>query len=101
MKLKDFDLPETAEFQEGLEVLKKMIKTNLNRHTTPLEGERLLTKKEVEELLHVSERTLHTYRTEGKIPYIRLYGKILYKESDILKVLEKNYVSAISTKNQL
>ncbi len=41
--------------------------------------------------LKVSRRTLQDYRTTGKIPYIQLGGKVLYRESDIQKLLEDNY----------
>mgnify|MGYP003623262362 CR=1 FL=1 len=101
MKPKDFDLQETAEFDKDLEVLKKMTRPSFNRMISPLDGEYLLSRNDVQKLLHISERTLHNYRSEGKIPYIRLYGKILYKESDILKLLENNYVSAVVPRNNL
>ncbi|KAA6335392.1 hypothetical protein EZS27_016373 [termite gut metagenome] len=59
-----------------------------------LNGERFLTDREVSGRLKVSKRTLQDYRTEGKIPYIHLGGKILYRESDVQKMLDKNYRSA-------
>lgn len=42
-------------------------------------------------MLNISKRTLQEYRTTGKIPYILLGGKVLYKESDIENMLEKAY----------
>ncbi|KAA6319460.1 hypothetical protein EZS27_030651, partial [termite gut metagenome] len=57
--------------------------------------ERYLTDKEVSEKLKVSRRTLQDYRNEGKISYCQLGGKILYRESDIEKMLEDNYFPAI------
>lgn len=59
-----------------------------------LSGEHYLTDQDVSERLHVSKRTLQEYRTTGKIPYILLGGKVLYKESDIEKTLEKAYCRA-------
>lgn len=56
-----------------------------------LNGERFLTDQEVSDRLKVSRRTLQDYRTTGKIPYIQLGGKVLYRESDIQKMLEENY----------
>jgi excisionase family DNA binding protein len=44
-------------------------------------------------ILNISRRTLQDYRTEGKIPYYLVGGKILYKESDIEKLLTENYYS--------
>ncbi|MEC5396072.1 DNA-binding protein, partial [Bergeyella sp. RCAD1439] len=34
---------------------------------------------------------LQQYRDDGFLPYIQIEGKILYKESDVLKILENNY----------
>ncbi|MDR1503396.1 MAG: helix-turn-helix domain-containing protein [Prevotella sp.] len=59
-----------------------------------LSGERFLTDQEVSDRLKVSRRTLQDYRTTGKIPYIQLGGKVLYRESDIQKMLEENYREA-------
>lgn len=59
-----------------------------------LNGERFLTDQEVSDRLKVSRRTLQDYRTAGKIPYIQLGGKVLYRESDIQKLLDDNYSEA-------
>ena len=40
-------------------------------------------------------RCLQDYRDQGRISYIRLGGKILYKVSDIEKLLEDNYHEAL------
>ena len=52
-----------------------------------LGGERFFTDKEVSARLKVSRRTLQDYRNEGRMPYFQLGGKILYRESDIEKML--------------
>lgn len=59
-----------------------------------LGGERFLTDKELSGILKVSRRSLQDYRNEGKIPYIQLGGKILYRESDIEDVLKTGYREA-------
>ena len=61
----------------------------------PLGGERYLTDKEVIGLLKVSRRTLQEYRTARKIPFILFGGKVLYRESDIEKLLAENYRKAL------
>ena len=53
-----------------------------------LGGERFFTDKEVSARLKVSRRTLQDYRNEGRIAYIQLGGKILYRESDIERMLK-------------
>jgi len=72
---------------DGIEELVKNCKSTLN-------GERYLTDKEVAKNLKISRRTLQDYRTEGRIPYCQLGGKILYRKSDILKMLEEGYRDA-------
>ena len=55
-----------------------------------LHGERLMTDGELAETLRVSPRALRDYRNEGILPYIRMKGNILYRESDVEKVLKAN-----------
>lgn len=57
-----------------------------------LGGERYLTGDEVCEKLHVSKRTLQDYRDSKLIGYVQLPGKIIYRESDIEKLLENHYL---------
>lgn len=59
-----------------------------------LNGERYLTDKQLSLKLNISRRTLQDYRTQGIISYIHLGGKILYRESDIEKLLENAYLKA-------
>ena len=61
-----------------------------------LGGEHYLTDKEVSAQLKLSRRTLQDYRNEGRISYYQLGGKILYRESDIEKMLQENYRKANS-----
>lgn len=59
-----------------------------------LNGEQYLTNRDVSEELHISLRTLQDYRDTGKLAFIKLDGKILYKASDINRLLEENYYPA-------
>ena len=43
----------------------------------------------------MSRRTLQEYRTARKIPFILFGGKVLYRESDIEKLLAENYRKAL------
>ncbi len=72
---------------DGIEGLVRNCKPTLG-------GERYLTDKEVSARLKVSRRTLQDYRTEGRIPYCQLGGKVLYRESDIQRVLDSGYRDA-------
>ena len=57
-------------------------------------NEQFLTDKEVSAWLRVSRRTLQDYRNNGMIAYYQLGGKILYKESDIEKMVMSGYRNA-------
>lgn len=66
-------------------------------HRPVLGGERYLSDRELSERLRVSRRTLQEYRNDGRLPYIQLGGKVLYKESDIEKMLLDGYRKARRT----
>ena len=66
---------------QGLENLERML-SDMEKTPKPMfKGERF----------RISRRTLQEYRTLGVIPYYLLQGKVLYKESDIHKMLEDAY----------
>ena len=56
-----------------------------------LNGEHYLTGEEVCERLCISKRTLQDYRDTGLLGYVQLPGKIIYRESDIMDLLERFY----------
>lgn len=56
-----------------------------------LNGESFYTDRELSEKLKVSRRSLQDYRDQGRISYIKLGGKILYRTSDVERLLEKGY----------
>ncbi len=56
-----------------------------------LNGDSFYTDEELSVKLKLSRRSLQDYRNEGRIPYIKLGGKILYRSSDIEKLLEDGY----------
>ena len=69
----------------------KRIKEVAQTHKPLFGGEHFLTGKEVCERLYISLRTLQDYRDKGIIPYTQFAGKILYKESEIERILKNNY----------
>lgn len=46
---------------------------------------------EVMEMFHISQRTLQTLRSNGKLPFAKMGGRCYYKESDLQKLLEDSY----------
>mgnify|MGYP005888756909 CR=1 FL=1 len=70
---------------------------NLSKNHAPrFGGEHYVTDAELTEMLKVSDRTTQDWRSSGKIDYIQFEkkGKILYRESDIQKILEKHYLKS-------
>ena len=91
-------LPKTqafvAEFCGSLDRLLDGIENFMANSRPTLCGERFLTDREVSARLKLSRRTLQDYRNNGIIAYYQLGGKILYKESDIERMLAANYRGA-------
>lgn len=80
--------------QEMIKRLRSRIEQILKNYRPVMNGEIYLSGEDVCKLLHVSKRTLQQYRDDSILPYVHIAGKIIYKESDILTILERNYVSA-------
>lgn len=85
-----------VEFIAALKELLDTIESALKNRKPVLNGEHFLTDKELSEKLKVSRRTLQEYRDQGIIPYIELGGKMLYRSSDLEKLLNDNYRQALS-----
>ena len=86
-------MPHNAGVKRVLESMKEVLtlyKNVTGNYRPLLDGERYLTDREVAEILKVSRRTLQEYRYDGVLP-ILLGGKVLYRESDLEKVLESCY----------
>lgn len=77
--------------QSAINSVSRRIKEVAQTHKPLFGGEHFLTGKEVCELLYISPRTLQDYRNRRIIPYTQFAGKILYKESDLKRLLEENY----------
>ena len=75
----------------ALEGVNRRIKEVAQTHKPLFGGEHFLTGKEVCERLYISPRTLQDYRDRKIIPYTQFAGKILYKASDLIKLLEESY----------
>jgi len=52
-----------------------------------------LDKQDILQRMHISSGTLFKWRKKGLLPYSRIFGKIYYRESDLLKLLQSTIVS--------
>ena len=72
--------------KDTLTRLENILKSN----NPTLNGHRYMNDAELANYLKVSRRTLQEYRNNGILSYYQIGGKILYRESDIEELLEKN-----------
>ena len=93
LKMDLFENDEIIAHQEMITLLRTRIESILKNYRPVMNGEIYLSGEDVCKLLHISKRTLQQYRDDNILPYIQIGGKIIYKESDILTILEQNYIS--------
>ena len=74
-----------------LERVNRRIKEVAQTHKPLFGGEHFLTSKDVCERLYISPRTLQDYWDRKIVPYTQFAGKILYKVSDLERMLENSY----------
>ena len=87
----NMDSDEMQVVLSAIRSVSKRIKDVAETYKPLFGGEHFLTGKEVCERLYISPRTLQDYRDKGIIPYTQFAGKILYKVSDLERLLEENY----------
>ncbi|SFW67412.1 helix-turn-helix domain-containing protein [Chitinophaga sancti] len=93
MDLLTNEAEEIIEQQQMITALKSRIQAILKNYRPVMNGQIYLTGEDVCRLLHISKRTLQQYRDDNILPFIQIGGKIIYKETDIMSVLEQNYIS--------
>ena len=77
--------PEIVRFFRNIDILSGILHKQEEKLRPVLNGERYITDYELAEQLKLTRRTLAEYR---------IGGKLLYKEKDILALLERNRVEA-------
>ena len=87
------ETPEMKQLISGIKGLTNRVRSIAQTQRPLFEGEIYLTGREVCERLFLSPRTLQDYRNKGIIPYTQIAGKILYRLSDINRILSENYVN--------
>ena len=87
------ETPEMKQLISGIKGLTNRVRSIAQTHRPLFEGEIYLTGREVCDRLFLSPRTLQNYRDKGIIPYTQIAGKILYRLSDINRILSENHVN--------
>lgn len=83
--------PQMQLFSQLMEGTLKKLERYCSTARPMLNGEVYLSGEEVCSQLRLSTRTLQEYRNSGTLPFYKIGGKILYKQSDIQAMLEKHY----------
>ena len=83
--------PQMQLFLQLMEGILKKLERYCATARPMLGGEVYLAGEEVCSQLRLSTRTLQEYRNAGTLPFYKIGGKILYKESDIQTMLERHY----------
>ena len=91
MELINKDTLQIKEFISSLDSMLNGIESIVKYYKPHLNGERFLSNNEVSKKLNVSLRTLQEWRDTGLIPFIQIKGKIIYRQIDIDKLLQKHY----------
>ena len=60
-----------------------------------IDGEQLPDNQDVLQLLKISSRSLQRYRTDKKLPYYTISGKLYYKLSDVHQLIRNSLNSKI------
>ena len=92
---------ETPEYKELIATMRNtaQIADRLMKEVRPcLLNERYFTTEQVMDLFHISRRALQNYRDKGIMPFFSIGGNILYPETKILDMMEKNYYKPILPK---
>lgn len=84
---------EVDSFFTALDELLTIIQQVMKNRTPHLNGEKFLSNRDICQQLHISSRTLQDWRDKGVIPFIQIRGKILYRQSDVMKLIDNNTVT--------
>lgn len=79
---------------ERFDILNEQMLKNQSRFIE-IDGEQLLDNQDVLQLLKISSRSLQRYRTDKKLPYYTISGKLYYKLSDVHQLIRESLGSSL------
>ncbi|MDX8572221.1 helix-turn-helix domain-containing protein [Elizabethkingia sp. HX QKY] len=79
---------------ERFDILKEQMLKNQSRFIE-IDGEQLLDNQDVLQLLKISSRSLQRYRTDKKLAYYTISGKLYYKLSDVHQLIRESLSSSL------
>lgn len=75
---------------DRFDILSESVKET-QRQKTAIDGEELLDNQDVLHILKISNRSLQRYRSEKKLPYYTISGKLYYKLSDVHQFIRESF----------
>lgn len=75
---------------QRFDLLGEKIRQVEQRHNS-IDGEELLDNQDVLQMLKISSRSLQRYRSDGRLPYYTISGKIYYKLSDVHQFIRDSF----------
>lgn len=75
---------------QRFDLLNERIIQTEQRHNS-IDGEELLDNQDVLQMLKISSRSLQRYRSEGRLPYYTISGKLYYKLSDVHQFIRDSF----------
>lgn len=86
--------PEINDILLAIREINENVEIATKNYKSTLKDEQFLNKKQVCNLLHICSRSLQNYRDRGILPFYKIGGKLLYKMSDVQKLLDNNFYQA-------
>jgi len=62
---------------------------NVEKVKSEINPNEAYTPREIKEILKIPEVTIRRWARDGKIPRMKLFGRVLIKGSDLLKILDQ------------
>lgn len=86
---------EYRELRKSANQALRMVERLIEEHRPSIFNEVYLTGEELRSMFAISQRSLQNYRDDRIIPYTSIGGKILYPQSALCTVLERNSIKSL------
>ena len=80
---------------ERFDILMELARKTQNQHAA-IDGEELLDNQDILQMLKISARSLQRYRSNGRLPYYTISGKIYYKLSDVHQFIRESFTARMA-----
>lgn len=84
---------------QRFDIIDELCKARCNSLQT-VDGEELLDNQDLLLMLKISNRSLQRYRSDGKLPYYSISGKIYYKRSDVEQVIRDSFSRSVAERKK-